>query len=255
MVKKNQGQYELLKPNLEENFLKVIRNANKFIVLSHYMKNNLIENKFNKDKIELIYPYIRNEKRKNIDRKKTSHRFKILFVGQIIRGKGLDLLIQAVSKVRGDWELNIVGKGNDELFIRHTVSKYGLSNRVHFVGWMEDPSIFYQQSDVLVFPSRWPEPFGLVGLEAFSYNVPVVAFNIGGISEWLVDGENGYCIPPFDLTEMALKIEKLRDDADLRNEMGNTGYNWVEKYTNFEVYQKQIVSILETKEANSLTST
>jgi glycosyltransferase involved in cell wall biosynthesis len=67
---------------------------------------------------------------------------------------------------------------------------------VDFTGWLAGDRIdeVFRSIDVLVIPSVWPEPFGLVGLEAARRGLPVVAFDVGGISEWLVDRENGQLV-------------------------------------------------------------
>ena len=65
---------------------------------------------------------------------------------------------------------------------------------INFPGWVGRPQVeaLLKSSDLLVVPSLWPEPFGLVGPEAGNYGVPVAAFNVGGIHDWLLDGVNGY---------------------------------------------------------------
>ena len=66
-----------------------------------------------------------------------------------------------------------------------------------FVGWVEGEAKqkLFDEADLLVFPSTWPEPFGLVGLEAAAAGLPAVAFDLGGIREWLVPGRTGELAP------------------------------------------------------------
>jgi len=59
---------------------------------------------------------------------------------------------------------------------------------------------------VVVVPSRWPEPFGVVGIEAMAHGRPVVAFGVGGIPDWLADGVGGFIVPPADVATMADRI-------------------------------------------------
>jgi glycosyltransferase involved in cell wall biosynthesis len=82
---------------------------------------------------------------------------------------------------------------------------------------MED---LYRECDLLVFPSVWPEPFGLAGPEAGMHGVPVAAFNVGGVPEWLIDGVNGYLAPGDPPTARGLAraiIKCLRDDDTHRS--------------------------------------
>ena len=64
---------------------------------------------------------------------------------------------------------------------------------MHFPGWVtrDEWTRILQRVDLLVVPSVWPEPLGLIGLEAASMGVPALAFNVGGIGDWLTDGETG----------------------------------------------------------------
>jgi glycosyltransferase involved in cell wall biosynthesis len=68
---------------------------------------------------------------------------------------------------------------------------------IEFVGWIDQSRLtrLLDDSDLMVVPSLWPEPFGLAGLEAGLRGVPVAAFAVGGISEWLEDGVNGHLAP------------------------------------------------------------
>jgi len=66
-----------------------------------------------------------------------------------------------------------------------------------FPGWVnaEDRHLWLTRASIAALPSTWPEPFGLVGLEAAAAGVATIAFNVGGISEWLQDGVNGVAVP------------------------------------------------------------
>ena len=73
---------------------------------------------------------------------------------------------------------------------------------------------------MLVLPSLWPEPFGLVGPEAMAYGKPVVAFDVGGVREWLVDRVNGLLVPRGDVPSLAAAIAELQMDPQLRARLG-----------------------------------
>lgn len=68
---------------------------------------------------------------------------------------------------------------------------------VEFIDWVTGHALqgFFDNLDLLVIPSTWPEPFALVGLEAAARGVPAVAFSVGGIPDWLSDGFNGHLAP------------------------------------------------------------
>jgi glycosyltransferase involved in cell wall biosynthesis len=132
----------------------------------------------------------------------------ILFVGRITPEKGLDLLLDALTRVPGDWRLSLVGDGIGMAQTRRRVSDMGLDARVTFHGWLTGDALAqaYRDAAVVVVPSRWPEPFGIVGIEAMAHGRPVVAFGVGGIPEWLADGVGGFLVPPADVVIMAERI-------------------------------------------------
>jgi glycosyltransferase involved in cell wall biosynthesis len=119
-----------------------------------------------------------------------------VFVGRLTEEKGPADLLSAIERLRErglELEVTFVGDGpqRDELF-RRARKVPG----VRFVGWVApaERDALVAGACAIVIPSRWPEPFGLVGLEAARLGVPAVAFETGGIGEWLVDGENGALI-------------------------------------------------------------
>jgi glycosyltransferase involved in cell wall biosynthesis len=132
--------------------------------------------------------------------------WRMTFVGRMDRLKGGDVLLDALPRVRVESrravQLTFAGEGPArESWERHgrTLTGPGSGISIEFAGWLEKEALMSRlaATDVVVMPSLWPEPFGLVGLEANRRGVPVVAFATGGIPEWLQDGVNG-CLAPGD---------------------------------------------------------
>jgi glycosyltransferase involved in cell wall biosynthesis len=146
----------------------------------------------------------------------------LLFAGQVIRGKGLDLLLRALARLPDNCRLAVAGTGNALEKNRALAGRLGVADRVNFLGWVGPGPIdeCYAAADIVVVPSRWPEPFGLVGLEAMSRARPAVAFDVGGISDWLEHGRTGLLAPQVDGTTLADAIRQLADQPDLRHDMG-----------------------------------
>jgi glycosyltransferase involved in cell wall biosynthesis len=126
----------------------------------------------------------------------------LLFVGRADHLKGGSVLLDALPRVaerlgRGV-RLEIAGDGPDlpEWRSRAGTIERASSGRIQVVlhGWLGDDGLeaARRRSVVLVVPSIWPEPFGLVGPEAGVHGLPAAAFDVGGISEWLTDGVNGH---------------------------------------------------------------
>jgi glycosyltransferase involved in cell wall biosynthesis len=126
---------------------------------------------------------------------------RLLFVGRMDFVKGGGVLLDAlpsVLKTTGQpLEVTFVGDGPErgrwERKASHLQSREPRL-RTHFTGWLEqrEVKVLFRRSDLLVIPSLWPEPFGLIGLEAGSQGLPTAAFDVGGISDWLTDGVNGH---------------------------------------------------------------
>jgi glycosyltransferase involved in cell wall biosynthesis len=124
----------------------------------------------------------------------------VLFVGRMTALKGGDVLVDAVAeasrRLRRSIPLVMAGDGpqRDE-WARHAAVR---DVAVEFSGWVEHTRLvsIFLRAGVVVIPILWPEPFGLVGLEAGAMGLPAIAFDVGGIREWLRPGENGLLVPP-----------------------------------------------------------
>jgi glycosyltransferase involved in cell wall biosynthesis len=143
--------------------------------------------------------------------------FRMMFAGRMDRLKGGRVLLDALPLVRAgaDRALQLTFAGDGP--VRESWERYaqvvmsqaaGIS--VEFAGWLQQDALQMRLAltDVVVMPSLWPEPFGLVGPEANRHGVPVVAFATGGIPEWLHDGVNG-CLAPGDPPTVAGLAEAL----------------------------------------------
>jgi glycosyltransferase involved in cell wall biosynthesis len=108
----------------------------------------------------------------------------------------------------------------------------GLSNKVRFHGYVlpADLSVFYREATVFVMGSLWPEPFGMAGPEAMRYGLPVVAFDAGGIREWLTDGENGFLIPWKNADLFAARLDQLLRDKESARRLGRAAFDMVQRY-------------------------
>jgi glycosyltransferase involved in cell wall biosynthesis len=95
--------------------------------------------------------------------------------------------------------------------LRVHANRLGISERVSFAGWLNGRALDteFERASVVVVPSRWPEPFGIVGIEAMAHRRPVVAFRVGGIPEWLSDGTAGFAVAPFDTGKFSERLQWL----------------------------------------------
>jgi glycosyltransferase involved in cell wall biosynthesis len=208
----------------------------RMVVATDYMKQELLRNGFEADRIEIHAPVPALSAA--ILESSFSPRNLLIYAGQVIRGKGVDVLLRALKEVRAGFECVILGDGSHREHCQRLCSKLGLANRVSFKGYIAPDQLqdYYSEASVAVMSSVWPEPFGAVGLEAMRYGLPVVAFDAGGIREWLVDGETGFLVPHMNCRQFAVRVDQLLNDKSLARQMGARGRNLVLEKFNFDNY-------------------
>jgi len=147
----------------------------------------------------------------------------ILYAGKISTLKGVPQLVEALALLRDKhWRAVIAGTGVELPAVRATVRARGLEDRVEFVGAVSREQLgdLYRSARIVAFPSIWPEPFGLVGPEAMLFGKPVVGFDVGGVKEWLADGETGFLVPAGDVSGLAERMSRLLRDDRLCRQLG-----------------------------------
>lgn len=148
----------------------------------------------------------------------------ILFsAGHLGEIKGHQDTLQALKEI-GDvhkTQLYIAGSGSDIEYaaIHRLRDELGLQQKVHFLGQIDNAQLWMEAADVFVQPSL-EEAFGLVFIEAGLHKLPVVATNIGGIPDIVVDGETGYLVPPANPKALADALSQLIVSSKLREQFG-----------------------------------
>jgi glycosyltransferase involved in cell wall biosynthesis len=206
------------------------------VVATRYMRDELLRNGFAASQIEIHAPVPRAAPRS--DTPSFGERNLIVYAGQIIRGKGVDVLLESLALVTAPFECVILGDGSQRAACERLSQRLGLAGRVHFAGFVPQARIadYYREASLSVMSSLWPEPFGATGLEAMRAGLPVVAFNAGGISEWLIDGVNGFLVPWMDRATFAARVDALLLNKTQAREQGESGRQLAEKHFNFDSY-------------------
>lgn len=143
---------------------------------------------------------------------------KIITVARLIERKGLDLLLEAVSRFSNpEIHLSIVGTGQEESNLKNLASQLKLTGMVEFHGYRSQPDLekLYNEADLFVLPSM-AESFGMVILEAMACGLPVVATNVGGIPEIIGQNENGILVDPGRVESLVEGIRILVSDPGMR---------------------------------------
>ena len=181
----------------------------RLVVLSEFMKGRLIANGLPAEKIEI-------EPRENVLPPRPAGALPalppdmpavdLLFAGQLIRGKGVQLLLRAMALMETPRTLDVVGAGNLEGRLRALAGALGVAPRVRWRGFRGDVQNWMRAAKCVVVPSFWQEPFGLVAAEAVSLGRPVVAFAVGGLPE-ACRGGDATLVPPGDVRALARALD------------------------------------------------
>ncbi len=142
--------------------------------------------------------------------------------GSLVEKKGYRDLLTAFSRLSPHCHLIIVGEGYLRSELERFVPEHGLIGRVHFLGNISDMSHLYHLADVFVLTSHW-EGVPNVVLEAMASALPVVVTNVGGISEVVDDGVEGYLVPSGDIRAITSRLSELSHDEALRTRLGMNG--------------------------------
>jgi glycosyltransferase involved in cell wall biosynthesis len=155
-------------------------------------------------------------------------RRRVVFAGRVVHPKGVGVLIRAARDVDG--EFVVCGDGLQLDAMRRLAHRLGVEERVRFTGWLDADQLADEMANasVVAVPSLWPEPFGLVGIEAFAAGRPAVASSTGGIGDWLEDGVSGLTVPPGDARRLAQALNELLSDPERQRQMGEAGRRTVD---------------------------
>ena len=154
-------------------------------------------------------------------------RFSILSVGRLAYQKNYESLLVAFEKIAGnfaDWDLVIVGEGEDRGKLENIIRESGLSNRVLLPGAVKDPSEWYLGAHLFCLPSRW-EGFPNALAEAFAHGLPAVGYtNCAGVNVLIEPGKNGLLAAGNgDPNHLAEALAAMMRDAAKRRQMGEYG--------------------------------
>ena len=143
----------------------------------------------------------------------------------VLPDKGIDFLLTALGQLDRPFRCVVAGSGPAEAALRAKARAEGLADRVRFAGWLGagELAALFERARAVVVPSVWDEPFGIVGLEAMSHGRPVAAFDVGGIREWLADGETGALCAPRDTVALAHILDRWLADPECADRLGRAG--------------------------------
>lgn len=232
----------------------ISKTAKGIFVVSNYIKNRFNNVCFS-NRVKVLYNCVDTNKFnsknvKNVDSLREKYNIKnddvvFMFSGRINKEKGIKEFIKAFTLIKNKEKVKIIIVGSswftikneDEYFNELKELSRGLEDKIIFTGYIypENMSSIYALADVVVIPSMWEEPFGVVALEAMAMQLPLIVTNSGGLPE-VVDENCAIIIDKKDGVEnkLAKAMENLLEDEQLRNRMGQNAYDRIKSIKEFD---------------------
>lgn len=167
---------------------------------------------------------------------------------RLVPMKGIEYLIDSLCLMNRNefqWILHVAGDGGSRADLERSVSKNGLSNRIRFLGHLDDIERFYRSLDIYVQPSISTEGLPLTILEAMASGLPVVATTVGGSPEAIRDGIDGFLVPPRDPEGLRQALERLLRDGVLRQSMGQNARQRVTELFSLERCARRVMAVYQ----------
>lgn len=207
------------------------------ICVSRYVASHSLPSALNK---EVIYNPVDSARfAPRIDRRAKwglkPHHVVVSFIGQIRDIKGVEDFIamahrlpQAHARFLIAGECRDSAKYSGSFSIEDLRKLIGGDDRIRYIGYVTEVEDVFNSTDIVVVPSRWQEPLGLINLEAGACGKPVVATRVGGIPEVVRDDVNGFLVDAQNIEQLTARVDQLVEDADLRRRLGTGGLKLVE---------------------------
>jgi glycosyltransferase involved in cell wall biosynthesis len=177
----------------------LLKDYETILVASNHMRTEYLRHGVSPDRIRIVPLPLAGNDVKIPESGSRPSRGRILMMGRLTEAKGGRHLIQAVArasqKLGKPLTLVVAGDGPERAKLEDDARKLPIA--AEFVGWIDSrrKAELLFETDLLAVPSLWPEPFGLVGIEAGAWGVPAVGYAVGGIPDWLISGETGELAP------------------------------------------------------------
>lgn len=222
----------------------IIKGASSYIASSTRTKE--AQCYYGAKKNNIFISYLTIDIEKNIYKRKGSNNYNLLYVGSLIKRKGVDLLIDALSNVNENYKLTIVGDGPEKERLIKQATRLNIIDKIDFVGFKHEDDLkkYYIKSDIFILPTR-EDCFGLVTLEAICAEMPVIVSKYAdGATDLVKDGESGIIIDPYNKDEVARAIERMITDSKLREKMQKKSKDIIEKFS-FKSTSKEFINAID----------
>jgi glycogen synthase len=230
-----------------------VERAGTFVFNSRYTRDTAARTGLDLGDARVVYPGIEADLSDELPTRDWGWR--LLYIGRLDRQKGIDTAVEALARLPAQATLEVWGTGNQDYTSQmcSLAHRLGLDDRVSFRGWAgpADRLGAYERADVVLFPVRWQEPFGLVPIEAMGVGRPVVSTARGGSAEFLRDGANALVFEPGDAQGLAGAITRLASDPQLRERLLRGGRLTAAEHTIERFADQTVQAILDAAGSRS----
>lgn len=205
------------------------------ITVSDYDRHLALSSEVGNQKlITTVHNGIPNDVTINGDRKSKTHLCKLIMVARFDYQKNHHDLFYALANITEyDWSFDLVGDGPLLNEMKLLSERLKINDKVNFVGASSNVSKFLSEADIFVLISNW-EGLPLTILEAMRSSLPVIASNVGGVEESVINNKNGFLIERGDIDELSSCLKKLIKSPDIRKSMGEYSRGLYEESFTFE---------------------
>lgn len=222
-----------------------------FVTVSNYNAKNISKNSFFIKNLKVIHNGVENLNFENSQNLNKSEYFKIVFVGNLLKIKGIEILIDAFRRLnRKDCILYIYSTPHDTEYVKLIQKLIDGCNEIKLIFNEFDKNKIYADKDLFILPSIDHESFGQVLIEAMTFNIPILGSNGLGIKEVIeIDGElfAGELFNLGDSSDLLMHINKLLNNKELYLDYQNNCSILYEKYFTSKIMIKNYIKIIEGK--------
>lgn len=209
-------------------FNEYIPRLDKYIVLTEYDRNMFLK----ENNIDSIVMYNPKSFSSAIKSNVSSKQF--LAAGRFTHQKGFDLLIESFyefCKQNDDWNLALVGDGEEKVKILDMIKKYNLDNRISVENFTDNIQQYFLDSSALLLPSRW-EGMPMIVLESLEMGVPIISYDITAVEALVTNNVEGLVSNKFDTVSFATAMKKISESYEIRYKLSQ---NAIEKSKEFNI--------------------
>jgi glycosyltransferase involved in cell wall biosynthesis len=223
--------------NRVDAFIAVSKPISEIFSLYHHIK----QKKLTVIAPPIEYEYLYNRRENYSCRPSSTGLYNILYVGRLSSEKGVDTLIDAMTRLEFPAWLHIVGDGSQKNNLENLSKELSLSNRVTFHGWVPYDRVvsFYLDSQLFVHPAKWPEPMARTVLDAMALGVPIIAAGCGG-PPWALQ-DTGLTFQPGDTEDLVEKIRLVHRNPSLAMDRAKRAQ---ERAKDFD-FRKAVLKLIE----------